>query len=107
MGGAGAGGGGYNAPNVARCWAAVTAALLGASLPAYVPDHEFLEQYAPSFAMWDTESMRVEPNDRDEVLALCDELVGRLAAKTSGVAAGVVEAGGAAPPSAAHDDASY
>ena len=34
------GGGGYRLPNTARCWANLTATVLGCRLPAEIPEHE-------------------------------------------------------------------
>ena len=48
------GGGGYNPPNVARGWAAVTMRLAGCSkwlLPDEIPEHTFLNEYFPNFSM--------------------------------------------------------
>jgi histone deacetylase 8 len=74
------GGGGYNEPNAARAFAAMTAALAGAppelmAPDSAVPDHEHLLAYGPSFAMWEAQAMRADENDVAEVMARCAELL--------------------------------
>ena len=43
------GGGGYVAPNVARCFAQITAALVGTTLPEDIPEHDAFGAYGPDF----------------------------------------------------------
>ncbi|KAH7980406.1 hypothetical protein HPB49_015749 [Dermacentor silvarum] len=45
------GGGGYAAANAARCWTAVTAALLGQELEEDIPEHHFLMMYGPGYEL--------------------------------------------------------
>jgi histone deacetylase 1/2 len=43
------GGGGYTMNNTARCWAAVTAAVVNQPYPELIPPHTYLEHYSPDF----------------------------------------------------------
>ena len=61
------GGGGYNLPNTARCWTAVTAALAGAALPDQIPDHSCFALYGPSFSLSVEEMLREDANAEADV----------------------------------------
>ncbi|KAJ2752073.1 Histone deacetylase 8, partial [Coemansia sp. BCRC 34490] len=68
------GGGGYSNPDCARCWTRLTAAACGVDIAplADIPEHQYLNDYAPAFDMH-VEKMLVEDenstSDIDAVIA--------------------------------------
>uniref|UniRef100_A0AAY4AFH5 Histone deacetylase 8 n=1 Tax=Denticeps clupeoides TaxID=299321 RepID=A0AAY4AFH5_9TELE len=56
------GGGGYNLANTARCWAYLTATVLGQSLASEIPDHEFFTEYGPDYSLEVSPSCRPDHN---------------------------------------------
>ena len=57
------GGGGYNVPNVARCWAALTLAAARAPMPSDIPAHERFAFYMPDFRFALLPGYRRDEND--------------------------------------------
>ncbi|XP_071801605.1 histone deacetylase 8-like [Asterias amurensis] len=45
------GGGGYRLANTARCWASLTATVLGCRLPSEIPEHEHFLEYGPDYQL--------------------------------------------------------
>lgn len=59
------GGGGYHHCNTARCWAFLTAVILNKKLPPEIPDHEYFDQYGPTFELGvDKGNMRNQNNQK-------------------------------------------
>jgi hypothetical protein len=78
------GGGGYNVPNVARCWAALTLAAARAPMPSDIPAHERFEFYAPDFRFALLPGYRRNENDEGyiaRVRAAVAQAVGSLRAR--------------------------
>eukprot|EP00741_Cyanophora_paradoxa_P016249 tig00000197_g15688.t1 len=61
------GGGGYNAPNAARCWAQVMADLAGVELADRIPEHDFFDSYGPDFLLRAPPRVRPDLNDEGYV----------------------------------------
>lgn len=64
------GGGGYNTPDCARCWARITAVASGQpdiDPGADIPDHQYLNEYAPSFDMATDASLVADENTNELV----------------------------------------
>jgi len=64
------GGGGYNSPNTARCYALLTAAVLRRVLPDEIPEHDGLECYGPDFRLAVPASHAPDRNDAAYLEAL-------------------------------------
>ncbi|WWC70151.1 uncharacterized protein I206_104098 [Kwoniella pini CBS 10737] len=69
------GGGGYNHPNTARAWAAITASLLDRPINAEtsIPHHEHFEKYAHSFTMEVPEGHMEDQNDPNYIAQACKD----------------------------------
>ncbi|KAJ2746967.1 Histone deacetylase 8 [Coemansia sp. BCRC 34301] len=66
------GGGGYNHSNAARCWARITAVAAGGqdiSPLRDIPEHAFLNDYAPSFDMAIDATLAVDENTDESIEA--------------------------------------
>lgn len=64
------GGGGYHSANTARCWASITAAVVGEKLSEDIPEHEYFPEYGPHFELCVPEGLRKDQNSEkylDEV----------------------------------------
>ncbi|XP_049943677.1 histone deacetylase 8-like [Schistocerca serialis cubense] len=72
------GGGGYNLPNTARCWAALTAAIAGCKLPAEVPEHDFLGEYGPYFEFGIQPSLRKDYNTKEYIDSIVQQITENL-----------------------------
>ncbi|KAH9360736.1 hypothetical protein HPB48_020215 [Haemaphysalis longicornis] len=72
------GGGGYSSANAARCWTAVTAALLGQELDEDIPEHHFLMMYGPGYELTLESGCRPDLNDASYVDALLDGVMKQL-----------------------------
>ncbi|XP_077508361.1 uncharacterized protein LOC144119664 [Amblyomma americanum] len=69
------GGGGYEAANCARCWTAVTAALLGQELDDDIPEHRFLMAYGPGYELSMEPGFRRDLNDAQYVDGILQEVM--------------------------------
>ncbi|XP_066992065.2 histone deacetylase 8 isoform X2 [Anabrus simplex] len=64
------GGGGYNLPNVARCWTYLTAVILGRDIPSSIPEHENLLQYGADFELDIEPGYRRDNNSKKSLEAI-------------------------------------
>jgi len=64
------GGGGYDSPNAARCWAYLTSVALGRPLPLSqsIPFHDFYPEYSPSFTLDVPKLPGMKDENTEEVL---------------------------------------
>uniref|UniRef100_A0A023G8S2 Histone deacetylase n=1 Tax=Amblyomma triste TaxID=251400 RepID=A0A023G8S2_AMBTT len=69
------GGGGYAAANTARCWTAVTAALLDQELDDDIPEHRYLMMYGPGYELSMEPGFRRDLNDASYVDCLLKEVM--------------------------------
>ncbi len=74
------GGGGYNKPNVARCWTYLTAVILGKKdeLDSDIPEHEYFEAYGPGFELEILPGLKVDKNGGEYVEKVLKEVLGKL-----------------------------
>ncbi|CAN0224233.1 unnamed protein product [Lampetra fluviatilis] len=68
------GGGGYHQPNTARCWAYLTALILGQTLSPEIPEHQYFTEYGPDYMLDITPSCRTDKNDQQYL----DNLIARV-----------------------------
>ncbi|KAJ2079186.1 Histone deacetylase 8 [Coemansia sp. RSA 988] len=63
------GGGGYSRPDSARCWTRLTGIACGKDIPAAaeVPEHGFLNEYAPAFDMASDGTLMTDENDGEAI----------------------------------------
>ncbi|RUP43987.1 hypothetical protein BC936DRAFT_150108 [Jimgerdemannia flammicorona] len=68
------GGGGYNSPNVARCYVHILSQILRVPLKTDIPEHPYFELYTPDFSLFVDEGNQRDWNDKLYV----DEVIGRV-----------------------------
>ena len=56
------GGGGYNAVNVAKCWTAMTAEIVGMKLPHDIPEFDLADEFAPDYSYTVSSTSRINGN---------------------------------------------
>jgi histone deacetylase 8 len=61
------GGGGYHNADSARCYAAITAEVVGVPLPRDVPEHDYLSHYGPQFVLQSPASNMLDENRGEEI----------------------------------------
>ena len=67
------GGGGYHRSNTARCWTSIQAALTHKwPLSGDIPEHEYLDEYGPSYSLEVKESKMKDLNTDDYLKSLTD-----------------------------------
>lgn len=70
------GGGGYNIPNTVRCWARITADLVGCQLPEDVPDSDpFFLRYGPDYEMELEPGLLKNNNSKQQVDQLIQHVI--------------------------------
>ncbi|XP_052245187.1 histone deacetylase 8-like isoform X2 [Dreissena polymorpha] len=69
------GGGGYNHANTARCWAYLTAVVLGRKLPDDIPEHKYLMEYGPDYTLTVTPGNQGDHNTQESVQALYSQIL--------------------------------
>ncbi|KAJ1679710.1 Histone deacetylase 8 [Spiromyces aspiralis] len=75
------GGGGYDSPSVARCWAQVTAAVTqpGVDLDREIPEHCYFEMYKPTFEISiEPATAAVDENSDEYIASVVAEVAERL-----------------------------
>ena len=72
------GGGGYHNADSARCYAAITAEVLGAPLPADVPEHDHLHHYGSDFKMCTKASPMEDLNTEESLAEVRETVLGNL-----------------------------
>ncbi|RUS18582.1 hypothetical protein BC937DRAFT_88598 [Endogone sp. FLAS-F59071] len=75
------GGGGYNSPNVARCYAHILSRILRVSLKVDIPEHAYFEHYTPDFSLFVDEGNQRDWNDEtyvEEVIGKMKELIDKM-----------------------------
>ncbi|XP_065208681.1 histone deacetylase 8-like [Planococcus citri] len=69
------GGGGYNVPNVARCWTYLTAICVNQNISNNIPDNENFSIFGPDFTLNITESNRKDYNSREYLNSVLHEII--------------------------------
>nr|XP_028602168.1 histone deacetylase 8 isoform X1 [Podarcis muralis] len=72
------GGGGYHLANTARCWAYLTAVILGKTLPSEIPDHKYFTEYGPDYVLEVTPSCRLDRNEPQRIQEILGCIKGNL-----------------------------
>ncbi|KAK7793565.1 hypothetical protein R5R35_000401 [Gryllus longicercus] len=61
------GGGGYNHPNVARCWTYLTSLIVEQEIKSSIPDHEYFMDYGPDFELDILPGCRKDNNSKESL----------------------------------------
>ncbi|KAL0280656.1 UNVERIFIED_CONTAM: hypothetical protein PYX00_001882 [Menopon gallinae] len=72
------GGGGYNVPNVARCWTYLTSVILDCPLPNDIPDNSYFHLFGPDFELSLSPTLRKNENSEEYVQKIIDTLTTNL-----------------------------
>ncbi|XP_070568100.1 histone deacetylase 8-like [Ptychodera flava] len=72
------GGGGYNIPNTARCWAYLTSIIVGQEIPSEIPEHEYFTEYGSDYQLEIEPSHRKNHNDGEYIESLLTTVSGNL-----------------------------
>ncbi|XP_041354298.1 histone deacetylase 8-like [Gigantopelta aegis] len=72
------GGGGYNHPNTAKCWAYLTSLAVGKKLPRDIPDHEYLMEYGPDYEMTISTGNRKDCNTKEYLTHVYQQVMNNL-----------------------------
>nr|XP_002733814.2 PREDICTED: histone deacetylase 8-like [Saccoglossus kowalevskii] len=72
------GGGGYNIPHTARCWAYLTSIVLGQEIPSEIPEHEYFTEYGPDYQLEIEPSLRKNHNSDEYISNILTTISGNL-----------------------------
>ncbi|XP_065907648.1 histone deacetylase 8-like [Dysidea avara] len=72
------GGGGYNFPNTARCWAYLTSIAVKRMLPNDIPEHQWFSQYGPDYTLHCPPGNKPDKNNVKYMAELVNTISGNL-----------------------------
>jgi len=68
----------YEKANIARCWAQITAQLVGIQLSPNIPEHDFFRKYGPDFQLKIAVGSRPEENTDSYLLMIQEKVLSNL-----------------------------